>query len=184
MIRAYNKAFVNINFMLPIIGEKTEHYLQWLKNTTIPYTLIKNKYVYIEQMAFGRILKENCEKKVYDRWLIEVRKDDVSRNLSKTDKIRVAASQQWKCARCKNLLPATFEVDHVEEWCLRHSDEVLQALCPNCHREKSYCDINIGNTYFGKECTKDLELNERNRKQLTVNSDTKEENVFSEYFRN
>ena len=183
MIRAYNKPFVNVNFMMPIIGEDVTNYTTWLNTTKIPYTMIKNKYIYIEQMAFGRILKENCKKKVYDRWMIEIQKDDVGRNLSKTDKIRVAASQKWKCANCKILLPATFEVDHVEEWCLRHKEEVLQALCPNCHRQKSYWDINIGNAYFGKECAESLELNEQNRKQLTSNSDTEQENIFSEYFK-
>ena len=183
MIRAYNKAFVNIKFMLPLVGVHISDFQIWLQETDVPYTLIKNKSVYVEKLAFGEILRAHGEEHQFSRWLFHTRKENVSRSLTKTEKIKVAADQKWTCARCKQLLPASFEVDHVEEWCLRHSDKLLQALCPTCHRNKTYDDRYICNTYFGKDSLRNLDKDEQNRKTLREHSAPKaEKNVFSDYF--
>jgi 5-methylcytosine-specific restriction endonuclease McrA len=51
----------------------------------------------------------------------------------------VAADQQWQCAHCEELLPASFEIDHVIPVSQGGSSDVsnLVALCPNCHKEKT-----------------------------------------------
>ena len=191
MIRAYNKAFVKIKYMLPCIGVAYSDFHGWLEITDVPYTLIKNKDIFVEKLAFGEIIRAHGNEKNFKKWLMEIRSENISRSLSKTDKIRVAANQQWKCARCKKILPATFEVDHVEEWCLRHSDKLLQALCPGCHREKSFDDINVGNAYFGKASVVNLKCDETNRinfennrkqEQKKQEESEKNNNVFSKYF--
>lgn len=63
------------------------------------------------------------------------------RRLGVTNQVKkiVAASQRWCCARCKELLSRTFEVDHK---CALYrgganDPENLQALCAGCHREKT-----------------------------------------------
>jgi 5-methylcytosine-specific restriction endonuclease McrA len=61
------------------------------------------------------------------------------RNVSALLKKKVAASQQWKCATCNNMLDETYEVDHVIA--LEHGGSNdpsnLRALCPHCHRKKT-----------------------------------------------
>lgn len=64
----------------------------------------------------------------------------IKRNVSPKTKKIVASNQQWKCNLCNNLLDYTFEVDHIHELRYGGSNEIhnLQALCPNCHRKKTY----------------------------------------------
>jgi CO dehydrogenase/acetyl-CoA synthase alpha subunit len=61
------------------------------------------------------------------------------RSVSEGKKKYVASRQGWKCRECQDILPATFEVDHIQR--LQHGGsnelENLQALCPNCHRSKT-----------------------------------------------
>lgn len=63
----------------------------------------------------------------------------VMRNVSDKTKKLVASSQQWTCAICRNILPPTYEVDHIVRLEFGGSNDVdnLQALCPNCHRYKT-----------------------------------------------
>lgn len=61
------------------------------------------------------------------------------RSVSESKKKYIASKQGWKCRECTNILPATYEVDHIIR--LQHggSNEMdnLQALCPSCHRNKT-----------------------------------------------
>ena len=54
-------------------------------------------------------------------------------------KKRVAASQEWRCAKCTKILPPTFQVDHVFPHSLGGTDHPcnLEALCVECHAAKS-----------------------------------------------
>lgn len=62
------------------------------------------------------------------------------RKWSSSEKREVGFRQQWRCAHCANLLPATYEVDHVKalhnggEDCLETNAE---ALCNTCHAAKT-----------------------------------------------
>ena len=181
MIRAYNKPFVKIDDMLSILQIPQMTFYGWLNETEVPYTLIKNKNIYVEKLAFGQIIRMHGTEEMFKTWRRQIQFENAGRSLTKSEKIRVAASQQWKCARCKQLLTHTFEVDHLEEWCLRHSDVSLQALCPNCHRHKGYDSINVGNCFFGKESLENLEKDECNWEKNNKKSDT-QTNVFSKYF--
>ena len=52
----------------------------------------------------------------------------------------MGARQEWKCARCATLLPATFEVDHVHPLHQGGADCVetnAEALCNQCHARKT-----------------------------------------------
>ena len=68
--------------------------------------------------------------------------DDVlsNRHVSQTLKNRVAHKNNWTCYVCLEILPPTFEIDHITPSIngLYNNDEAnLQALCPNCHRLKT-----------------------------------------------
>src|SRR3989344_2238120 len=61
------------------------------------------------------------------------------RTLTPSDKKRIAAKQQWKCNWCGKVLPVRYHIDHKKEFSRRGSDKEsnLQALCPNCHSDKT-----------------------------------------------
>ena len=64
------------------------------------------------------------------------------RTLTPADKKRIAAKQNWKCKKCKSPLTAGYRIDHIKEFASGGSDKPsnLQALCPNCHAEKTEND--------------------------------------------
>lgn len=53
---------------------------------------------------------------------------------------KIAADQGWECTICNKRLPANYEVDHIHELHLGGTDtpDNLQALCPACHRQKTF----------------------------------------------
>ena len=62
------------------------------------------------------------------------------RKWTSSEKRSVGARQEWKCARCATLLPATFEVDHVQPLHRGGADCVqtnAEALCNRCHARKT-----------------------------------------------
>jgi len=65
------------------------------------------------------------------------------RTLTAADKKRVAASQSWTCAHCKQSLNARYEVDHIVQFAHGGTDDPsnLQALCSNCHAAKTDADL-------------------------------------------
>jgi len=69
------------------------------------------------------------------------------RTLTASEKKNVAMLQQWKCKMCNNLLQ-DFEVDHVEQRCIRNQNTYLQALCPSCHRKKTRLDQRFADALF------------------------------------
>jgi len=61
------------------------------------------------------------------------------RSVSEAKKRYVAASQNWQCANCQQILNHTFEVDHITRLEFGGSNDVsnLSALCRNCHGIKT-----------------------------------------------
>lgn len=62
-----------------------------------------------------------------------------ARTVTETTKKKIAGSQLWKCLLCSTLLPHTYQVDHIIPFAVGGIDNEtnLQALCPNCHSQKS-----------------------------------------------
>ena len=60
----------------------------------------------------------------------------------------VASQQHWNCKKCKNILDATYEVDHIIALEDGGNNDIhnLQALCRNCHGKKTMED-NIKRRY-------------------------------------
>ncbi len=72
------------------------------------------------------------------------------RKVSEQLKKQIAAQQGWKCKRCHVMLDATYEVDHIRALEDGGTNDItnLQALCRNCHGNKSLQD-NIKRRYPG-----------------------------------
>ncbi len=73
-----------------------------------------------------------------------LKKGGRKRAVSDKERMRIAASQEWKCKMCKepfgkNLI---FDIDHIFKWSAGGSNRAinLQALCPTCHTEKTEQD--------------------------------------------
>lgn len=58
----------------------------------------------------------------------------------------IGADQLWRCAHCSQLLPASFQIDHIQALHKggENTRQNLQALCPNCHATKSYLELYEG----------------------------------------
>ena len=79
-----------------------------------------------------------------------------SRKVTNLTKKKIAASQEWKCKSCSNLLDECYEIDHII--CIKdggnNESYNLQALCPNCHRKKTNIDVSGKKTNTKKETIK------------------------------
>ena len=61
------------------------------------------------------------------------------RSVSESKKRLVAYQQNWLCKKCGEMLPATYEIDHIVRLDRGGTNELsnLAALCPSCHRQKT-----------------------------------------------
>jgi hypothetical protein len=59
--------------------------------------------------------------------------------IRESTKKEISYRQSYKCLACSQLLPPSFQIDHIIPWSLSHDDseENLQALCANCHSVKT-----------------------------------------------
>jgi len=66
-------------------------------------------------------------------------KKQTKRKVSESLKKQVAAAQSWDCKACRMRLPASYEVDHIVPLSAggTNDHDNLQALCRNCHGEKT-----------------------------------------------
>jgi hypothetical protein len=76
-----------------------------------------------------------------------------SRKLKESDKKVIASSQAWKCKKCDNILSATYQIDHIIPFSITFDDSYsnLQALCVNCHSQKSQTESNRINQFKKKQ---------------------------------
>jgi len=75
------------------------------------------------------------------------------RSYSMTHRILIAYKTKYKCNMCKKLLPPTFQIDHIIELRDGGTDEFdnCQALCPNCHAEKTQVNTLKRHAVFKRE---------------------------------
>ena len=61
------------------------------------------------------------------------------RKVSESVKKEVAHRQNYRCYKCDQMLPPTFQTDHIIPHSISNDDslENLQVLCPNCHSLKT-----------------------------------------------
>jgi len=65
--------------------------------------------------------------------------NNTKRSVSESRKRFVAHQQNWLCKKCGEMLPATYEIDHIVRLDRGGTNEIsnLAALCPSCHRQKT-----------------------------------------------
>ena len=65
------------------------------------------------------------------------------RKLSESLKKVIASEQEWKCKTCQEVLPPSYQVDHIIPHSISENDnkDNLVALCPNCHSVKTQIEI-------------------------------------------
>ena len=97
---------------------------------------------YISEETLFVILKhlqdENQEAWIWLRQLKD-RLQASKRSYSTAHKLEVAYKQRYRCARCREMLKPTFQVDHIVELAEGGKDDMenLNALCVECHAEKT-----------------------------------------------
>jgi len=66
-------------------------------------------------------------------------KNKIKRNVSSEKKKYVASKQGWRCGHCRELLDASYEIDHIVALYKGGGNEInnLVALCRNCHGKKT-----------------------------------------------
>ena len=65
--------------------------------------------------------------------------NNTRKSIRESTKKEISYRQSYKCLSCCQLLPPSFQIDHIIPWSLSHDDseENLQALCANCHSVKT-----------------------------------------------
>lgn len=136
--------------------------------------LQKNPYWLLKECeeAIGKTLdfnEEHIEETSYERFIkwynkthsnsLDPPKKINKRKYSTTHRIHIAYKTKYHCAKCSQILPPEFEVDHIIALHLGGKDEYsnLAALCPNCHAIKTRCEILKRDDAFKKEFSKRLE---------------------------
>ena len=187
LVKAYGVCLVHLEAICDYLTIEMDDFLNWLDYCYFPYMLVKHpRQTYIESEAFQRVLYKWATKEQKLQWKLFSAPKAQLRTLSKSDKCEVAASQAWRCARCLEQLDATFEVDHVLQFCLTADDSKhnLQALHAHCHRMKTKDDLYLLNPHFGYAANERLQSDEQHRIELkdAVQETKTKRNVFSNYF--
>jgi len=79
------------------------------------------------------------------------------RKLSESVKKIIASKQGWNCNICFNILPASYQIDHIIPHSISQNDSYdnLVALCPTCHANKTQSELSrIRDFKFLKRHTK------------------------------
>ena len=181
MIRHGRQRYVNENNILSTLNLKREAFYMWQISPQHALHIIKqldDTFYEVEGTTFLVSKYGNQEQReIWERFTV---RHKLRRELTSSEKVRVASEQQFKCNMCKKLLDDTFEVDHIEEHCMgnrfnnpdRRSN--LQALCCHCHRLKTKKDYNRFNPLFSREELTDSELKKDNQDGASK--------IFSKYF--
>lgn len=84
------------------------------------------------------------------------------RKLSESVKKEVAHRQKYCCYKCLQMLPPTFQTDHIIPHSISNDDSIdnLQVLCPNCHSLKTQKENSriIKFKYLLSKCPKNTNL--------------------------
>jgi 5-methylcytosine-specific restriction endonuclease McrA len=91
------------------------------------------------------------------RTLVAARAVPWKRGLTSHMKRLIACSQDWQCAACTGLLPASYQIDHVQPLFLGGHPTLpsnLRALCDTCHGLKNVYEGTLLKSIRGKRADK------------------------------
>ena len=71
--------------------------------------------------------------------MTKMTKMNKSRKVRESIKKQIAYKQNYKCFECNNMLPPSYQIDHIIPHAISFDDSItnLNAMCPNCHANKS-----------------------------------------------
>ena len=117
----YQCNFISLKYL------KSIEWMNLIKNIWFILPIIT---MYLEKDSISKIMYKSKKSSQYKR------------NLSETNKKVVASNQQWTCNMCKKMLDASYEVDHINPLYKGGNNDMnnLQALCRNCHGNKTIND--------------------------------------------
>ncbi len=183
MIKAHGLHFVEFSLLLDTTGLTPEEWHSLFNAASTPIVMLRARgRFFFEVEASSMMLADQGRAKEF--WNRFVRRQGLKRKLTKAQKVKVAAAQQWRCMRCNDLLNEMFEVDHVEQHCLTSDDSFrnLQALCVRCHRRKTQDDLYVTNPYFYKHAESNLHHDAVRRETHHKSIEENQQNRFSKYF--
>ncbi len=179
MIRHGRQRYLHINNILSIVGIPIEQFYTWILRPERALHIIKQvEDTFYEVEGISYIVSVYGSESQQQTWHIYTERNNLRRELTGSEKVRVASSQSFCCNICKQLLDDTFEVDHITEFCMgnrvNNPDRIsnLQALCVSCHKTKTKNDYLRFNPLFSNET----------RKQSSKINKTNNHGVFSKYF--
>tara|TARA_A100001015_G_scaffold128665_1_gene142708 strand:- start:6901 stop:7476 length:576 start_codon:yes stop_codon:yes gene_type:complete len=188
MIRYGRQRYLHEDNILSVLNINKETFYLWQISPEHALHIVKqvdDTFYEVEGTTF-LVLKHGNEdqKRMWQRYTA---RHKLRRELTASEKVRVASEQGFKCNMCQKLLDDTFEVDHIEEHCMgnrsnnpdRRSN--LQALCCHCHRLKTKTDYNRFNPLFTRA---ELSTDSRKKKDQNTNNPTNQDGatIFSKYF--
>lgn len=142
----YYMIFVYILILLFLFFPDLEKYINKKINTILK--LLTMTLIFLNIYRYGTSATSNNTKtkksvnlfknKTVHLETINKKKRSVSEKVKKV----VASNQKWRCKQCEELLSASYEVDHICPLYKGGTNEInnLQALCRNCHGEKTIHD--------------------------------------------
>jgi 5-methylcytosine-specific restriction endonuclease McrA len=110
---------------------KSQRHLNWLGDQELRDCKIRLKKLENENQRLLRVIDALT--------LSKPRTRGETRSVSMATKKQVAASQNWACGRCHNLVDEKYEVDHIIPLFKGGGNDCqnLMALCKPCHDEKT-----------------------------------------------
>lgn len=146
------RPFVNLDVLVRVTTVDRQTWLNWLLDSkSVSACFVRTRDgLFVEVSCTECIVRCKCTPSVAKLWIDWCKTTNARRRLTDSEKRRVASEQQWKCMMCGKELDDTYEVDHIEEHCIRalNDRKNLQALCPHCHRVKTANDRFYGDPLF------------------------------------
>jgi len=138
-LKRYQKIYEDMNF-----GESDKGILSYTGNlNTSEFRKIARNLLDEEQYKNMKLKKEKTSTKTTTQKPITKKTRSKRPKLAKAQQTLILKSQDYKCALCKcDISKITPDFDHRIPLALRGSNALtnIQALCPNCHREKTAKD--------------------------------------------
>ena len=144
--------YVRVDVLSRVTGISQEEWMGMIMDPTeCSVAMVRSQEgLYVEMSVLQGIISRKCASRVLSKWKNWMSFHSAHRKLTEPEKRRVASEQEWTCAMCRRLLSDVYEVDHIEQQCIRNNQRRrnLQALCPKCHRRKTVEDRCFGDGLF------------------------------------
>ena len=150
-----NLPHIHMDYLSYIVGIDRKQIMEWLmddEQVSVTFTRVQGDGLFCSTESAVIVIDNHCERAIRQRLWSAVSRGGGFRKLTESQKKIVAASQQWKCKMCGQMLEANFHADHIEQHCLRGNDELfnIQCLCVSCHAKKTLQDSMYANPVFEK----------------------------------